>query len=108
MIDPKSLRYAASHEWVHLDGDIATIGISKFAVDQLTDLIVIDLPPVMVAPSLVVPWADVVEQTYLVVRRDVTPVALIRKAMVEVFNERPAHIVLNRSRDRVDSWVRAE
>ena len=46
MIDPKSLRYSASHEWVSLDGDLATIGISKFAVDQLTDLIVIDLPPV--------------------------------------------------------------
>lgn len=44
MIDPKTLRYSASHEWVSLDGDLATIGISKFAVDQLTDLIVIDLP----------------------------------------------------------------
>ena len=46
MIDPLTLKYAASHEWVHFDGDIATVGISKFAVDQLTDLIVIDLPSV--------------------------------------------------------------
>lgn len=46
MIDPSTLKYAASHEWVHFDGDIATVGISKFAVDQLTDLIVIDLPSV--------------------------------------------------------------
>ena len=46
MIDPKALKYATSHEWVHLDGDVATIGISKFAVDQLTDLILIDLPAV--------------------------------------------------------------
>jgi glycine cleavage system H protein len=46
MIDPKSLRYAPSHEWVQLDGDVATVGISKFAVEQLTDLITIDLPPV--------------------------------------------------------------
>ena len=43
MIDPKSLRYTPSHEWVHLEGDIATVGISRFAVDQLTDLILIDL-----------------------------------------------------------------
>lgn len=43
MIDPKSLKYTPTHEWVHLEGDIATIGISKFAVDQLTDLILIDL-----------------------------------------------------------------
>ncbi|MDE2508750.1 MAG: glycine cleavage system protein GcvH [Planctomycetota bacterium] len=45
-MDPKALKYSPTHEWVHLDGDIATVGLSKFAVDQLTDLIVIDLPPV--------------------------------------------------------------
>ena len=45
-MDPKSLRFAPSHEWVSLEGDIATIGISRFAVDQLTDLIVIELPAV--------------------------------------------------------------
>ena len=45
-MDPTTLRFAPTHEWVHLDGDVATIGISKFAVDQLTDLIMIDLPPV--------------------------------------------------------------
>jgi glycine cleavage system H protein len=43
-MDPKNLRFTATHEWVHLDGDLATIGISQFAVDQLTDLILIDLP----------------------------------------------------------------
>jgi len=45
-MDPTTLKYATTHEWVHLDGDVATLGISKFAVDQLTDLIVIDLPKV--------------------------------------------------------------
>jgi glycine cleavage system H protein len=45
-MDPKRLRFSPTHEWVHLEGDVATIGISKFAVDQLTDLIMIDLPPV--------------------------------------------------------------
>ncbi len=43
MIDPKALKYSESHEWVHVDGDVATIGVSRFAVDQLTDLILIDL-----------------------------------------------------------------
>jgi glycine cleavage system H protein len=43
-MDPTTLKYAPTHEWVHLDGDVATLGISKFAVDQLTDLIVIELP----------------------------------------------------------------
>ncbi len=45
-MDPTTLKYAPTHEWVHVDGDVATLGISKFAVDQLTDLIVIDLPKV--------------------------------------------------------------
>jgi len=45
-MDPKTLRYTPTHEWVHLDGGVATVGISKFAVDQLTDLIMIDLPAV--------------------------------------------------------------
>ena len=45
-MDPKTLRFTTTHEWVHLDGDVATVGISRFAVDQLTDLIMIDLPAV--------------------------------------------------------------
>lgn len=40
---PGDLRYTESHEWVRLEGDVATIGLSGFAVEQLTDLIVIDL-----------------------------------------------------------------
>src|SRR5947209_20548109 len=45
-MDPKTLRFSPTHEWVHLEGDVATVGISQFAVDQLTDLIMIDLPAV--------------------------------------------------------------
>jgi glycine cleavage system H protein len=45
-MDPAKLRYSPTHEWVYLDGTTATVGISKFAVDQLTDLITIELPSV--------------------------------------------------------------
>ena len=45
-MDLKTLRFAPTHEWVHLEGNVATVGISKFAVDQLTDLIMIELPAV--------------------------------------------------------------
>jgi glycine cleavage system H protein len=45
-MDPSTLRYSPTHEWVHIDGSIATVGISRFAVDQLTDLIMIELPSV--------------------------------------------------------------
>ncbi len=45
-MDPKELRFAPTHEWVFLEGSTATVGISRFAVDQLTDLIMIELPTV--------------------------------------------------------------
>ena len=45
-MDPAQLRYSPTHEWVHIEGSTATIGISRFAVDQLTDLIMIELPAV--------------------------------------------------------------
>lgn len=45
-MDPKTLRYAKTHEWASLEGDVCTIGLTKFAVDQLTDIIFIDLPDV--------------------------------------------------------------
>ena len=40
---PNDLRYVETHEWVRLEGGVATVGLSGFAVEQLTDLIVIDL-----------------------------------------------------------------
>jgi len=36
-MNPENLRYAPSHEWTKLDGDTATIGVTKFAVEQLTE-----------------------------------------------------------------------
>ena len=45
-MDPQSLRFSPTHEWLSLQGDVATVGISKFAVDQLSDLTLIELPAV--------------------------------------------------------------
>ncbi len=41
---PDDLRYLDSHEYVRIDGDIATIGISAFAVEQLGDIVFVELP----------------------------------------------------------------
>jgi len=41
---PKDLKYDREHEWVRLDGDVATIGISHFAQDQLGEVVYVDLP----------------------------------------------------------------
>lgn len=44
--DPQQLKFSKTHEWVRIDGHTATVGISDFAVQQLTDLVYIDLPKV--------------------------------------------------------------
>jgi glycine cleavage system H protein len=38
------LKYTAEHEWVAVEGDIATVGISEFAQDQLGDVVFVELP----------------------------------------------------------------
>lgn len=43
---PDDLKYLDSHEYVRLEGEIATIGISAFAVDQLGDIVFLELPEV--------------------------------------------------------------
>jgi len=45
-MDPKNLRYAATHEWSVMEGTTVTLGITKFAVEQLTDVVYIELPDV--------------------------------------------------------------
>jgi glycine cleavage system H protein len=44
MNNPTDLRYATSHEWVRLDGEIATVGISDHAQEELTDVVFVELP----------------------------------------------------------------
>jgi glycine cleavage system H protein len=45
-MSPADLHYLESHEWVGAEGDLAVVGISDFAVSQLTDLVYVDLPKV--------------------------------------------------------------
>lgn len=45
-MSPDQLKYSKTHEWVAVEGDIATIGISDFAVQLLSDLVFADLPNV--------------------------------------------------------------
>jgi glycine cleavage system H protein len=45
-MDLSKLRYAASHEWADVQGDVCTVGITQFAVDQLTDVTNLELPKV--------------------------------------------------------------
>ncbi|WP_308493591.1 glycine cleavage system protein GcvH [Microbacterium terrisoli] len=46
MTDLTSLSYTAEHEWIARDGDLATVGITDHAADQLGDIVYVDLPAV--------------------------------------------------------------
>jgi glycine cleavage system H protein len=43
---PENLRYSETHEWVLLEGDIATVGITHHAQDALGDIVHVELPAV--------------------------------------------------------------
>jgi glycine cleavage system H protein len=43
---PTDLRYTNDHEWVRVEGDEATIGITAYAADQLGDIVYVELPDV--------------------------------------------------------------
>ena len=43
---PEDSRYAKSHEYVHLDGDVGTIGITDYAQKELGDVVFVELPQV--------------------------------------------------------------
>jgi glycine cleavage system H protein len=41
---PKDLRYTKDHEWVRIEGDAATVGITEYAASQLGDIVFVELP----------------------------------------------------------------
>ena len=43
---PQDLRYTKEHEWVRLEGEIATIGITDYAAEQLGDIVFVELPEI--------------------------------------------------------------
>ncbi len=46
MTDTSALRYTEEHEWVDVQGEVATIGITAYAADKLGDVVFVDLPEI--------------------------------------------------------------
>lgn len=46
MTDTSALQYTAEHEWVLVDGSVATVGITAYAAEKLGDIVYVDLPQV--------------------------------------------------------------
>ena len=59
MSRPADLRYAKTHEWVRVEKDIATTGITDFAISALSDLVYIDMPQVTDLLEQGQPYAEV-------------------------------------------------
>lgn len=58
-MDLSALRFADTHEWAKLDGEIVTVGITQFAVDQLTDVTHLQLPKVGTAVVAGKPFGEI-------------------------------------------------
>jgi glycine cleavage system H protein len=46
MTNPENLKYTKEHEWVLIEGDVATVGITRYAADALGEIVYVDLPKV--------------------------------------------------------------
>ncbi len=43
---PQNLKYTSEHEWIRLEGDVAYVGITDYAQEQLGDIVFVDIPTV--------------------------------------------------------------
>jgi glycine cleavage system H protein len=91
---PSNLHYAKSHEWLDLDGDVATVGISDFAQDQLGDVVYVELPAVgrVVAAGEAVAVVESVKTAsdiYSPVAGEITEVNTSLSGSEELINQSP-------------------
>ena len=59
MADLSKLRYTPSHEWASIEGEVCTVGITQFAVEQLTDVTHLQLPKVGAALTAGKPFGEI-------------------------------------------------
>ena len=58
-MDQSKLRYLPTHEWAALEGDVCTVGITSYAVEQLTDVTHLQLPAVGKAVTAAQPFGEI-------------------------------------------------
>jgi len=91
---PKDLKYTKEHEWVRVEGDVVTIGITDFAQDQLSDIVYLELPDVGTkveqTKSLgTIEAVKAVSDIFAPVSGEVIEVNEDAKSLPEVVNEEP-------------------
>jgi glycine cleavage system H protein len=92
--NPEGLRYTKEHEWVKIEGDIGTVGITDFAQHQLTDIVFVELPHVgkkaeQMKPIAVVESVKSVSDVFAPVSGEVVGVNEDLKKTPETVNKDP-------------------
>lgn len=91
---PGDLKYTKSHEWVRVEGDIATIGITDHAQSELGDIVFVELPPVGRKLAAEESFGSVesvktVSDVYAPISGEVTEVNPLLASQSEVMNSDP-------------------
>jgi len=88
------VKYAKTHEWARVDGDIATVGISQHAVDELGDVVPFDLPLQGTTVTAGAPMGEIesvkaVSELYAPVSGEIVEANLALGASPELVNSSP-------------------
>jgi glycine cleavage system H protein len=88
------LKYSQEHEWIRVDGDVATVGISDFAQSQLGDVVFVELPAVGTqvskdAEAAVVESVKAASDVYAPVSGEVVEVNEALEGTPELVNQSP-------------------
>ena len=91
---PDELRYNSEHEWVAVDGDVATVGITDYAQGELGDIVFVELPQVGDPATQMQPFGTVeavkaVSDLYAPLSGEVTEVNDLLEEQPELINSQP-------------------
>ena len=91
---PKELKYTKEHEWAKKEGNMVTVGVTSFAVDQLGDVTLVDLPKVGTVVTLDKRFGDIesvktVSELFAPVSGTITEVNTALVDAPELVNEEP-------------------
>ncbi|MEZ5294537.1 MAG: glycine cleavage system protein GcvH [Vicinamibacterales bacterium] len=91
---PSDLKYTKDHEWVRIDGDTGTVGITDFAQQQLGDVVYVDLPEVGTTLTVGQPFGTIesvkaVSELFAPVAGTVTDVNAALKDRPDAVNSAP-------------------
>ncbi|WP_370943670.1 glycine cleavage system protein GcvH [Amycolatopsis sp. cg5] len=91
---PENLKYTKEHEWISIEGDVATVGITAFAAESLGDIVFVELPKAGETITAGEPFGEVestksVSELYAPVTGEVVAVNEATSDSPELINEDP-------------------